>query len=176
MISQSVFFLFFFTFTSQGGLLLWIRGTESCVGRTGKQKQKCCYGVGFESTLYVSRYQTCVGKVGGVVIHPTFPAPVTFLCTVFDLENHVSGEIRMVCTVIKLWKWVKVSDSYNSNTLIITSVRFYVLLMVIKMYAKRGAWSALGQRETQKSQKWIHFSSGAAQFDLKQGQTCKITQ
>lgn len=44
-----------FILTSQKGLLLWIRGTVSCVGRTGKQKQ-CCYGVGFESTLYVSRY------------------------------------------------------------------------------------------------------------------------
>lgn len=44
---------------------------ESCVGRTGKQK--CCYGVGgLESVLYASRYQTCVGKVGAVVIHPTY--------------------------------------------------------------------------------------------------------
>lgn len=64
--SWSVFIL-----TSQEGLLLWIRGSESCVGRTGKQKQKCCYGVGLESTLYVSRYQTSVGKVCVVVIHPT---------------------------------------------------------------------------------------------------------
>lgn len=56
---------------SQEGLLVWIRGTDSCVGRAGKQKQKCCYGVGLESTLYVSRYQTCVGKVCAVVIHPT---------------------------------------------------------------------------------------------------------
>ncbi len=64
--SWSVFIL-----TSQERLLLWIKGTESCVGRTGKQKQKCCYGVGLKSSLYVSRYQTCVGKVCAVVIHPT---------------------------------------------------------------------------------------------------------
>lgn len=39
------------------------------MGKAGKQRQKCCYGVGLESTLYVSRHQTCVGKVGAVVIH-----------------------------------------------------------------------------------------------------------
>ena len=66
------------------------------MGRTGKQKQNCCYGVGFESTLYVSRYQACVGKVCAVVIHPTSQAQVTFLCAVFDLEYNVLREIVTV--------------------------------------------------------------------------------
>lgn len=60
-----------FTLTSVAGLLWSIKMNESYVGWTGEQK--CCYGVGgLESVLYASRYQTCVGKVGAVVIHLTY--------------------------------------------------------------------------------------------------------
>lgn len=67
------------------------------MGSTGKQKQKCCYGVGFKSTLYVSRYQTCVGKVSAVVIHPTSELQSYFLSVQSLISSGMSQEESKLC-------------------------------------------------------------------------------